>query len=93
MLLPSFSVRTTMGRRNTIRSVFVAERELERNSAPRPGMSPRPGILVLFSFTLSCISPPSTMVCPSLTSTAVWIERLLVMMPAELVALEMLDTS
>jgi hypothetical protein len=74
--------RITTGRRNTIWLVRFLVRDSLRTTAPRYGMSPRIGTWDLSTVKVSSMSPPSTMISPSSTTTVDSIERLLVVGPA-----------
>src|SRR5882762_6127811 len=71
------------GRRKIIRLVRLRSSLLKRNNAPRIGMSPSSGICCVVTLKVFWISPPSTMVLPSSTTSLVSSDRLVVMRSLE----------
>ncbi len=58
------------------RLVLTVSLLVERNSDPKTGISPRIGTLDSDSNAFSCIMPPSAIMLPSFTNTAVFSSRL-----------------
>ena len=73
--------RTTTGRKNTMRLVFLRLRVSVLNKLPNSGTSPSTGIFSWLPEYSSDSRPPSTTMEPSFTSTLVSMERLLVVGP------------